>query len=83
MMLDGRARKTAIARHGEDDSVLVIFNSFEGKVDFKLPHSSAGPHWSLLLDTDDPERATASFGFGAEFSVPGRAYLLFVAGNGY
>jgi glycogen operon protein len=83
MMLDGRCRKTAIARHGEDDSVLIIFNSFEGKVDFKLPSTSAGPHWSLLLDTDDPERAAASFGFGAEFTVPGRAYLLFVAGNGY
>ena len=47
MMLDGRARKTAIARHGEDDSVLIIMNSFEGAVDFKLPHTSAGPQWSL------------------------------------
>jgi len=83
MMLDGRARKTALPRHGEDDSVLVIFNSFEDSVDFKLPQTSAGPHWSLLLDTNDPERATASFGFGAEFTVPGRSFLLFVAGDGY
>src|SRR4029077_20041082 len=35
VVLDGRARKTAIARHGEDDSVLIIMNSYEGSVDFK------------------------------------------------
>ena len=42
MMLDGRARKTAIARHGEDESVLIIMNSSDGAVDFKLPHTSGG-----------------------------------------
>ncbi len=83
MMLDGRARKTALPRQGEDDSVLIIFNSYEGGVGFKLPHTTAGPHWSLLLDTNDPERATASFGFDTSFAVPGRSFLLFVAGNGY
>ncbi|MDW3458649.1 hypothetical protein NQ311_25795, partial [Escherichia coli] len=57
VVLDGRARKTAIARQGEDDTVLVILNSYEGEVDFKLPQTTAGPHWSLLLDTNVPEEA--------------------------
>jgi isoamylase len=63
--------------------VLVIFNGFAGTVDFKLPHTSAGPHWSILLDTNEPERAADSFGFGTSFAVPGRTYLLLVAGDGY
>src|SRR6201999_3808460 len=37
MMLDGRARKTAIRRHAQDESALLIFNSSESEVDFKLP----------------------------------------------
>jgi isoamylase len=58
VMLDGRARKTAVARHGEDDSVLIIMNSSDGEVDFKLPHTTAGPQWTLLLDTNVADGAT-------------------------
>jgi glycogen operon protein len=79
-MLDGRCRKTAIARHGEDDSVLIILNSFEGVVDFKLPHTTAGPQWTLLLDTVFADGASASsFAFGDIYKVAGRSFSLFVA----
>jgi isoamylase len=82
VVLDGRARKTAMARHGEDDSVLIIMNSYEGSsVDFKLPHTTAGPRWSLLLDTSVEGESNASFQFDRLYKVPARPFLLFVAGE--
>ena len=81
VVLDGRARKTAIARHGEDDSVLIIMNSYEGSVDFKLPHTTAGPRWSLLLDTSIEGESNALFEFDRLYKVPARSFLLFVAGE--
>jgi glycogen operon protein len=82
MIFDGRCRKTAIKRYGEDDSVLVIMNSYEGEVDFKLPHTSAGPRWTRLLDTSEPEDASGTaFDFDSAYKVPGRSYLVFVAGD--
>jgi glycogen operon protein len=82
VLLDGRARKTAIARRGEDDTVLVILNSYEGEVDFKLPPTSAGRHWSLLLDTNAPEdEAGATLEFGSTCKVTGRSFVLLTAGE--
>ena len=82
VVLDGRARKTAIARAGEDDTVLVILNSYEGEVDFKLPETSAGPHWSLLVDTNQPEEpAGAQFAFESMYKTAGRSFVLLTAGE--
>jgi isoamylase len=79
-MLDGRCRKTAVARHGEDDSVLIIMNASEGEVDFKLPHTSAGPQWTLLLDTVFADGASdAPFAFDSSYKAAGRSFSLFVA----
>ena len=79
VMLDGRARKTAVRRHAEDESAFLIFNSFEGEVDFKLPRSAFGPRWSLALDTNDPEKAGDNFDFGGTYNVVGRSFVLFVS----
>jgi isoamylase len=82
VVLDGRARKTAIARHGEDDSLLIIMNSYEGSVDFRLPRTTAGPKWSLLLDTSVGEgELGSSFDFDNLYKVPGRSFLMFAAGE--
>jgi glycogen operon protein len=78
MVLDGRTRKTAMPRHGEDETVLMIMNSFEGAVDFKMPHAVAGSQWSLLVDTNIPDApAGATFAFGSNYEVTGRSLLLF------
>jgi len=70
-----------MTRYGEDDSVLIILNSFEGEVDFKLPRTTAGPKWSLALDTSNPDGSSgAAFEFDSVHQVPGRSFLLFVAG---
>jgi glycogen operon protein len=78
MVLDGRTRKTAMPRHGEDETVLMIMNSFEGTVSFTLPHAVAGSQWSLLVDTNIPDApAGATFAFGRIYEVTGRSLLLF------
>ncbi|MCA6124998.1 glycogen debranching protein GlgX [Bradyrhizobium sp. WSM 1704] len=82
VVLDGRARKTAIARQGEDDTVLVILNSYEGEIDFKLPTTTAGPHWALLVDTHAPEEpAGGTFAFESTYKVTGRSFVLLTAGE--
>jgi glycogen operon protein len=78
MLLDGRTRKTAMPRHGEDETVLMIMNSFEGPVPFKLPDAIGGTQWSLLVDTNLPDAPPgAKFAFGSSYDVTGRSLLLF------
>ena len=78
MLLDGRTRKTAMPRHGEDQTVLMIMNSFEGTVGFKLPAAVGGIQWSLLVDTNIPDAPEgARFAFGSTYGVTGRSLLLF------
>jgi isoamylase len=78
MLLDGRTRKTAMPRHGEDETVLMIMNSFEGAVAFRLPQAAGGSQWSLLVDTNIPDAPPgATFAFGSSYEVTGRSLLLF------
>jgi glycogen operon protein len=78
MVLDGRTRKTAMPRHGEDETVLMIMNSFEGAVGFTLPEAVAGSQWSQLVDTNIPDAPPgATFAFGSSYEVTGRSLLLF------
>jgi glycogen operon protein len=65
-------------RHGEDETVLMIMNSFEGTVGFKLPAAVGGTQWSLLVDTNIPDAPEgAHFAFGSTYEVTGRSLLLF------
>jgi isoamylase len=78
MMLDGRAQKTGIKRRGEDKTVLIVMNSYEGLVDFTFPKCEGGTGWSLLIDTNIPDAAPeAAFEFGSLYQVTGRSLLLF------
>jgi isoamylase len=77
MMLDGRAQKTGIKRRGEDKTVLMVMNSWEGPVGFTLPASEASETWSLLIDTNLPEAAEEIFKAGDVYEVTGRSLLLF------
>jgi len=78
MLLDGRAQKTGIRKQGQDETVLIVMNSYEGFVDFTLPEVSAGSKWTLLISTDIPDAASgAEFPFGALYRVTGRSLLLF------
>jgi isoamylase len=78
MLIDGRAQKTGIKRRGEDKTVLMVVNSYEGLVDFTLPAFEGGESWSLLVDTNIPDAgAEDPFKFGSMYQVTGRSLLLF------
>jgi isoamylase len=82
MMLDGRCRKTAMARHSGDDTVLIVMNSYEDGVNFKLPHTSAGSSWLLLLDTKAADVAPEQrFDFDSLYEATGRSLLVFTASS--
>jgi pullulanase/glycogen debranching enzyme len=55
MLLDGRAQKTGIKRRGQDKTVLMVMNSYQGLVDFTFPKSEGGEAWTLLVDTNIPD----------------------------
>jgi glycogen operon protein len=82
MYLDGRAQKTGIRRHGEDETVLIVVNSFDGLVDFTLPEAPHGSKWALLTDTNIPDGAPgAEFACGSMYQVTARSLLLFSLGK--
>jgi glycogen operon protein len=78
MLLDGRAQRTGIKRRGEEKSVLIVMNSYEGVVDFTLPPHATTQTWSLLIDTNMPAGNPAeAFKPGSVYQVTGRSLLLF------
>lgn len=78
MLLDGRAQKTGIKRRGQDRTVLMVMNGYQGVVDFTFPKSEGGKAWSLLVDTNIPDAPPeAAFEFGSIYQVTGRSLLLF------
>jgi isoamylase len=78
MLLDGHAQKTGIRRRGQDKTVLIVMNSYEGLVDFTLPECEGSESWSLLVDSNIPDTTSeAEFAFGSIYQVTGRSLLLF------
>jgi glycogen operon protein len=78
MLMDGRAQPTGIHRRGEDATLLMVLNAYHDLVEFTLPETAGGRHWSLLIDTnlaEDAERGT--FATGEAYGATGRSLLLF------
>ena len=78
MLIDGRAQVTGIRKRGDHESVLLVFNSFEGTVGFTLPAVPESKAWRLLVDTNIPNGpADEIFDFGQTYEVTGRSLLAF------
>jgi isoamylase len=78
VVLDGRAQPTGIRKRGDDHTLLLIFNAYEGAIDFKLPAVTEGAHWRCRVDTNDPKIDDGGpFEFGSDYKVTGRSLLLF------
>ena len=80
MLLDGRAQQTGIRQRGQEATLLIIFNSWQDVVKFKLPGAgeTTAAHWELLADTNMPDLPEGSrFDFGHVYEVTGRSLLLF------
>jgi isoamylase len=80
MLLDGRAQTTGIRQRGKEATMLIIINEHGGVVPFKLPESPGGEHWTLLIDTNDPnnKRQAKTFQIGEIYDVIPRSLRLFV-----
>ena len=75
MLLDGRATSL---RNGEAAALLLVMNSHFEDVPFILPEAAFGAGWSLLIDTDKPDRkGQPQFRVGDTYSVAARSFLLF------
>jgi isoamylase len=78
MLIDGRAQATGVKRAGSDTTMLIVANAHHDMVQFTLPDCTNGSGWSLVLDTNDPDREEPQdFAIGDVFDVTARSLLLF------
>ena len=77
MMIDGRARATALRRRGEDETLLLIFNAWHDLINFTLPETAEAEGWERLIDTNVPDASDKSFEIGATYQVTGRSVVMF------
>ena len=78
VILDGRAQPTGIRKRGDDHTLLLVLNAYDGAIDFKLPSVAEGAHWRCRVDTNDPRIDDGGpFDFGADYKVTARSLLLF------
>ncbi|HYL91115.1 MAG TPA: glycogen debranching protein GlgX [Burkholderiales bacterium] len=82
MLLDGRAQQTGIRRRGHEATLLIVFNSWQDVVKFKLPsprtEEDEGACWELVADTNMPDLPDGKrFDLGHDYEVTGRSLLLF------
>jgi glycogen operon protein len=78
MLLDGHAQQSGIRQRGQEATLLIIFNSWQDMVQFKLPGAPDGQCWELIADTNMPDLPEGSkFDLGHVYEVTGRSLLLF------
>jgi glycogen operon protein len=78
MLLDGRAQPTGIRKRGEEATLLIIFNTWQDVVKFKLPEATDGSGWTLRADTNFPDSTEEpQFPIGHSYEVTARSLLLF------
>ena len=80
MLLDGRAQTTGIRQRGKEATLLIIINEHSDVVDFTLPESPGGDHWTILVDTNDPEAKNqpCDSNIGDEYKITPRSLRMFV-----
>ncbi|MGH7076914.1 MAG: glycogen debranching protein GlgX, partial [Acetobacteraceae bacterium] len=77
MLMDGRAQVSGIRKRGHDATLLVVINGYHDPVCFTLPESPGGSGWTLLADTNAPDREDgARFAVGDSYEVTARSLLL-------
>jgi len=77
MLMDGRAQRSGIRKPGQDATMLMVINAHHDLVLFTLPPSPGGSGWSLLIDTNAPDRQDEPvFNTGHRYQVTARSILL-------
>jgi glycogen operon protein len=77
MLLDGRAQTTGIRQRGHEATLLLVINVHHDLVNFVMPASSAGDEWTLLVDTNEPDKnGEVKKKTGDQYGVTARSMLL-------
>ena len=69
----------ARGRKGEpivDDTFLVLFNGHWDPVEFRLPPRKVAAHWTVDIDTTDPDHQSAAVRPGSKYVLDGRAVVV-------
>ncbi|MEP6723718.1 MAG: glycogen debranching enzyme GlgX, partial [Variovorax sp.] len=79
LLLEGTAPGSSLPQPAADASVLLVFNAWEGAIDFKLPPrgKSRGKVWTRMVDTALEAQAEDTFKPGHHYTVTGRSLLVF------
>jgi isoamylase len=77
MLLDGRAQTTGIRQHGHEATLLMVINVHHDLVNFTMPECVGGTSWSVLIDTNDPNKLEFRLNTGEIYGVTARSVLLF------
>ena len=78
MLLDGRAQQSGIRQRGQEATLLIVFNSWQDVVKFKLPAAPEGQCWELVADTNMPDLPDGTrFDIGHVYEVTARSLLFF------
>jgi glycogen operon protein len=82
MIVDGRARPTALPQKGKEITLLLVMNAHHDMVRFTLPQcpgpAREGSEWQRIADTNIPDdEEGALFAAGAVYEVTARSLLLF------
>ena len=79
MLLDGRAQTSGIRQRGHEATLLLIINVHHDLVNFVMPASTAGEEWTLLIDTNEPDKEGVKKKIGEEYGITARSLLLLAA----
>jgi isoamylase len=78
MLLDGRAQPSGIRQRGSEATLLLVINVHHDLVNFIMPACSEGEEWTLLIDTNEPDKEEGiKKQVGEEYGVTARSLLLF------
>ncbi len=76
VLIDGRARPTAIRERGDAATMLLVFNAHHDVVEVTLPEAPEGGGWRLTLDTNNDDAHGENFPFGHVYMATARSFVL-------
>ena len=82
LLLEGTAPSSSLPRAAADESVLIVFNAWEGAIDFTLPsrgEAFADKGWTRVVDTALEVQEDVPFEPGHRYTVTGRSLLVFTS----
>jgi glycogen operon protein len=78
MLLDGRAQTSGIRQAGHEATLLMVINVHSDLVNFVLPACVGGNAWTVLIDTNEPDKDEGvTLKTGETYGMTAHSLLLF------